>query len=213
KLSIKNGRHPVVERVMEDGSFVPNDIELDENRSILLITGPNMSGKSTYMRQVALIAIMGQIGCFVPCDDAELVIFDQIFTRIGISKDLVGGQSTLRIEMLEAKHAIKIATENSLILLDEIGRGTSTYDGMALAQSIVEYIHYNIRAKTLFSTHYHELTALEDNLASLKNIHVQAEEYEGNVVFIYTINDGPTTKSYAIHVAQLADLPESLIER
>lgn len=213
KLSIKNGRHPVVERVMEDGSFVPNDIELDENRSILLITGPNMSGKSTYMRQVALIAIMGQIGCFVPCDDAELVIFDQIFTRIGASDDLVGGQSTFMVEMLEAKHAIKNATENSLILLDEIGRGTSTYDGMALAQSIVEYIHDNIRAKTLFSTHYHELTALEDNLASLKNIHVQAEEYEGNVVFMHTIKDGPTDKSYGIHVAQLADLPESLIER
>src|SRR5699024_4184792 len=213
KLSIKNGRHPVVERVMEDGSFFPNDIELDENRSILLITGPNMSGKSTYMRQVALIAIMGQIGCFVPCDDAELVIFDQIYTRISTSDYFVGGQSTFIVKIHEAKHAIKNATENSLILLDEIGRGTSTYDGMALAQSIVEYIHDHIRAKTLFSTHYHELTALEDNLASLKNIHVQAEEYEGNVVFMHTIKDGPTDKRYGIHVAQLADLPESLIER
>src|SRR5699024_10500871 len=132
---------------------------------------------------------------------------------IGASDDLVGGKSTFMVEMLEAKHAIKNATENSLISLDQSGRGTSTYDGMALAQSIVEYIHDNIRAKTLFSTHYHELTALEDNLASLKNIHAQAEEYEGNVVFMHTIKDGPTAKSYGIHVAQLADLPDSLIER
>jgi DNA mismatch repair protein MutS len=213
KLKIKSGRHPVIEKVMDDGTFVPNDIVLDNEKSILLITGPNMSGKSTYMRQLALIAIMGQIGCFVPCDDAELIIFDQIFTRIGAADDLVSGQSTFMVEMLEANHAIANATERSLILLDEIGRGTSTYDGMALAQSIVEFIHDNIHAKTLFSTHYHELTALEESLPRLKNIHVRAEEYEGNVVFLHQIKDGAADKSYGIHVAKLANLPDELIKR
>lgn len=213
KLRIKNGRHPVIEQVMKDGSFVPNDVALDKEKNILLITGPNMSGKSTYMRQLALTAIMGQIGCFVPCDEAELFIFDQIFTRIGAADDLVSGQSTFMVEMLEANHALSHATENSLILLDEIGRGTSTYDGMALAQAIVEYIHNNIHAKTLFSTHYHELTALENSLPRLKNIHVRAEEYEGNVVFLHQIKEGAADESYGIHVAKLAELPEPLIER
>lgn len=213
RLRIKNGRHPVVEQVMKAGTFVPNDISLDDSKNILLITGPNMSGKSTYMRQLALTVIMGQIGCFVPCEEAELMIFDQIFTRIGAADDLVSGQSTFMVEMLEANHAISNATERSLILLDEIGRGTSTYDGMALAQAIVEYIHNNIRAKTLFSTHYHELTALEDTLENLKNIHVRAEEHEGNVVFLHQIKEGAADQSYGIHVAKLADLPEPLIER
>ncbi|WP_047981196.1 DNA mismatch repair protein MutS [Ornithinibacillus contaminans] len=213
KLVIKNGRHPVIEQVMGDGTFVPNDITLDDEKSVLLITGPNMSGKSTYMRQLALIVIMGQIGCFVPCDAAELIMFDQIFTRIGAADDLVSGQSTFMVEMLEANHAISHATERSLILLDEIGRGTSTYDGMALAQAIVEYIHNHIHAKTLFSTHYHELTALEESLPRLRNIHVRAEEYEGNVVFLHQIREGAADKSYGIHVAKLASLPEPLIER
>ncbi|WP_156289133.1 DNA mismatch repair protein MutS [Oceanobacillus salinisoli] len=213
RLSIKNGRHPVVEQVMKDGSYVPNDITLDEDHHMLLITGPNMSGKSTYMRQLALTVIMAQIGCFIPSDEAELIIFDQIFTRIGAADDLVSGQSTFMVEMLEANHAISNATDKSLILLDEIGRGTSTYDGMALAQAIVEYIHHNIHAKTLFSTHYHELTALEKTLPRLKNIHVRAEEYEGNVVFLHQINEGAADKSYGIHVAKLANLPDSLIER
>ncbi|MBC5636042.1 DNA mismatch repair protein MutS [Ornithinibacillus sp. BX22] len=213
KLQVKNGRHPVIEQVMNDGTFVPNDIVLDDEKSILLITGPNMSGKSTYMRQLALIAIMGQIGCFVPCDEAELMIFDQIFTRIGAADDLVSGQSTFMVEMLEANHAIEHATDRSLILLDEIGRGTSTYDGMALAQAIVEYIHDHIHAKTLFSTHYHELTALEENLPRLRNIHVRAEEYEGNVVFLHQIKEGAADKSYGIHVAKLANLPDKLIGR
>ncbi|MHA6251215.1 DNA mismatch repair protein MutS [Oceanobacillus sp. CAU 1775] len=213
KLSIKNGRHPVVEKVMVDGEFVPNDIELDEENSILLITGPNMSGKSTYMRQLALTVIMGQIGCFVPVEEANLIIFDQIFTRIGAADDLVSGQSTFMVEMLEANHAITKATNQSLILLDEIGRGTSTYDGMALAQAIVEYIHNNIQAKTLFSTHYHELTAMEKTLPHLKNIHVRAEEYEGNVVFLHQIKEGSADKSYGIQVAKLAELPNALIER
>ncbi|TFJ94734.1 DNA mismatch repair protein MutS [Lentibacillus salicampi] len=213
RLSIRSGRHPVVEQVMKHDAFVPNDILLDQKTSILLITGPNMSGKSTYMRQLALTVIMGQIGCFVPCEEAELLLFDQIFTRIGAADDLVSGESTFMVEMLEANHAIANATENSLILLDEIGRGTSTYDGMALAQAIVEHIHDHIHAKTVFSTHYHELTALEDTLDRLKNIHVRAEEYEGNVVFLHQIKEGAADRSYGIHVAKLADLPSPLIER
>jgi DNA mismatch repair protein MutS len=213
QLFIQNGRHPVVEQVMNEGNYVPNDIQLDEDKNMLLITGPNMSGKSTYMRQLALTVIMAQIGCFVPADEAKLYIFDQIFTRIGAADDLVSGQSTFMVEMLETNHAISNATEKSLILLDEIGRGTSTYDGMALAQAIVEYIHNHIHAKTMFSTHYHELTSLEKTLPRLKNIHVRAEEYEGNVVFLHQINEGAADKSYGIHVAKLADLPEDLIER
>lgn len=213
RLFIKQSRHPVIEQVMDDGSFVPNDIELDHNKHILLITGPNMSGKSTYMRQLALTAIMGQIGCFVPCESAQLLVFDQIFTRIGAADDLVAGQSTFMVEMLEANHAITNATDRSLILFDEIGRGTSTYDGMALAQAIIEYIHNHIHAKTLFSTHYHELTDLEKTLPNLRNIHVRAEEHEGNVVFLHQIKEGPADQSYGIHVAKLADLPQSLISR
>ncbi|WP_226578969.1 DNA mismatch repair protein MutS [Halobacillus litoralis] len=212
-VDIKQGRHPVVERVMKDGTFVPNDIYMDEKTDVLLITGPNMSGKSTYMRQLALTAILGQMGCFVPCQSATLPIFDQVFTRIGAADDLVSGHSTFMVEMLEANHALSHATENSMILLDEIGRGTSTYDGMALAQAIVEYIHEEIKAKTLFSTHYHELTSLDEELEHLKNVHVRAEEYEGNVVFLHQIKEGPADESYGIHVAKLADLPDSLIQR
>ncbi|GGC97604.1 DNA mismatch repair protein MutS [Pontibacillus salipaludis] len=213
EVSIEKGRHPVVEKVMQNDTFVPNDVDMPEETDILLITGPNMSGKSTYMRQLALTAIMAQIGCFVPCEDARLPIFDQIFTRIGAADDLVSGQSTFMVEMLEAKHALTRATDKSLILLDEIGRGTSTYDGMALAQAIVEHIHNHIHAKTMFSTHYHELTALEEQLNHLKNVHVRAEEYEGRVVFLHQIQDGAADQSYGIHVAQLAELPEGLINR
>ena len=213
ELFIKNGRHPVIEQVMKDGSFVPNNVTLNKDTNVLLITGPNMSGKSTYMRQLALISIMGQIGCFVPCDQANLLIFDQIFTRIGAADDLVAGQSTFMVEMLETNHAIANATEQSLILLDEVGRGTSTYDGMALAQAIVEYIHDHIHAKTLFSTHYHELTGLEEHLDRLKNIHVRAEKFEGKVVFLHQIKEGAADESYGIHVAKLADLPDTLIGR
>src|SRR5699024_1295403 len=164
-------------------------------------------------RQVALINIMAQIGCFVPADAAQLTIYDHIFTRIGAADDLVRGQSTFMVEMLEAKHALTNATENSLILLDEIGRGTSTYDGMALAQAIVEYIHHSIGAKTLFSTHYHELTQLEDQLENVKNIYVRAEEYEDEVVFLHKIEEGRANESYGIHVAKLAELPDDLIKR
>ncbi|KGX88363.1 DNA mismatch repair protein MutS [Pontibacillus litoralis] len=210
---IRQGRHPVVEKVMKDAQFVPNDVEMKDDSTILLITGPNMSGKSTYMRQLALTAVMAQIGCFVPCEQAQLPIFDQIFTRIGAADDLVSGQSTFMVEMMEAKHALTKATERSLILLDEIGRGTSTYDGMALAQAIVEYIHEEIHAKTMFSTHYHELTSLEEDLQQLMNVHVRAEEYEGKVVFLHQIQKGAADQSYGIHVAKLAQLPTTLIER
>ena len=172
-----------------------------------------MSGKSTYMRQIALTAILAQIGCFVPATEAVLPIFDQVFTRIGAADDLISGQSTFMVEMLEAKNAITNATKDSLILFDEIGRGTSTYDGMALAQAIIEYIHNRIGAKTLFSTHYHELTVLEEELVNLHNIHVSAIEQSGKVVFLHKIKEGPTDKSYGIHVAQLAELPAELIKR
>lgn len=212
-IQIINGRHPVIEKVMENDNYVPNDIYLNDDKFILLITGPNMSGKSTYMRQLALTIIMAQIGCFVPADDAKLMIIDQIFTRIGAADDLVSGQSTFMVEMLEANHALKHATENSLILLDEIGRGTSTYDGMALAHAIIEYIHHHIGAKTLFSTHYHELTELEDTLPHVKNVSVRAEEYNDKIVFLHKVEAGRANESYGIHVAKLAEMPEELIDR
>jgi len=212
-LSIKNGRHPVVEKVLNSQSYVPNDCDMHGEREVLLITGPNMSGKSTYMRQIALTSIMAQIGCFVPAESAVLPLFDQVFTRIGAADDLISGQSTFMVEMLEAKNALLHATKNSLILFDEIGRGTSTYDGMALAQAIIEYIHHVVGAKTLFSTHYHELTVLEQELVSLKNIHVSAMEHNGKVVFLHKIKEGAADKSYGIHVAQLAELPQALIDR
>ncbi|AGE63544.1 DNA mismatch repair protein [Bacillus subtilis XF-1] len=213
EVEVIEGRHPVVEKVMDSQEYVPNNCMMGDNRQMLLITGPNMSGKSTYMRQIALISIMAQIGCFVPAKKAGLPIFDQIFTRIGAADDLISGQSTFMVEMLEAKNAIVNATKNSLILFDEIGRGTSTYDGMALAQAIIEYVHDHIGAKTLFSTHYHELTVLEDKLPQLKNVHVRAEEYNGTVVFLHQIKEGAADKSYGIHVAQLAELPGDLIAR
>ncbi|MHC0039571.1 DNA mismatch repair protein MutS [Pseudoneobacillus sp. C159] len=213
KIYIKDGRHPVVERVLSSQEYVPNDCYMDNEREMLLITGPNMSGKSTYMRQIALTAILAQIGCYVPATEATLPIFDQVFTRIGAADDLISGQSTFMVEMLEAKNAIVNATKNSLILFDEIGRGTSTYDGMALAQAIIEYIHERIGAKTLFSTHYHELTVLEKELFKLKNIHVSAIEHNGKVVFLHKIKEGAADKSYGIHVAELAELPKELIGR
>ncbi|MDE5412881.1 DNA mismatch repair protein MutS [Alkalihalobacterium chitinilyticum] len=213
QIQIENGRHPVVEKMIDRGQYVSNDVVMDREREILLITGPNMAGKSTYMRQLALTSIMAQVGCFVPATTAVLPIFDQIFTRIGAADDLASGQSTFMVEMLETKHALTNATENSLILLDEIGRGTSTYDGMALAQAIVEYIHEQIGAKTLFSTHYHELTALEQQLERLKNVHVSAIEEDGKVVFLHKVVDGQADRSYGIYVAQLAELPEHVIVR
>lgn len=211
-VAIYNNRHPVVEKVMTD-EFVDNDIVMDQNTDILLITGPNMAGKSTYMRQMAITVIMAQIGCFVPASKATLPVFDAIFTRIGASDDLVSGESTFMVEMNEANRAIENATENSLILFDELGRGTATFDGMALAQAIIEYIHNKIHAKTLFSTHYHELTDLEEKLNHLKNIHVSAYEENGTITFLHKIKEGSIDKSYGIHVAKLANLPSSLITR
>ena len=213
KINIIEGRHPVVEKVLEGKEYVSNDIKLDEKTNVLLITGPNMAGKSTYMRQMAIISIMAQIGCFVPAKEAELPIFDAIYTRIGASDDLVSGESTFMVEMIEANNAISNATEKSLILFDELGRGTATFDGMALAQSIIEYIHENIKCKTFFSTHYHELTDLESTLKNLKNVHVSAHEEDGNITFLHKVKEGSIDKSYGIHVARLANLPKSLINR
>lgn len=205
-------RHPVVEQVMKD-KYIPNDIIMDKTTDILLITGPNMAGKSTYMRQCAITVIMAQIGCFVPCKSCTIPVFDKIFTRIGASDDLVSGESTFMVEMKEANFAISEATENSLILFDELGRGTATYDGMSLAQSILEYIHDKIKAKTMFSTHYHELTVLEKDLKHLKNVHVSAIEEDGKITFLHKVKNGSVDKSYGIHVASLAKLPSTLIKR
>ncbi|MCH4459471.1 DNA mismatch repair protein MutS [Staphylococcus haemolyticus] len=212
-LSLENSRHPVVERVMDYNDYVPNDCKLDKDNFIYLITGPNMSGKSTYMRQVAIISIMAQMGAYVPCDKAELPIFDQIFTRIGAADDLVSGKSTFMVEMLEAQKALTYATEDSLIIFDEIGRGTSTYDGLALAQAMIEYVAQTSHAKTLFSTHYHELTTLDQELPSLKNVHVAADEYQGELIFLHKVKDGAVDDSYGIQVAKLANLPDEVINR
>ena len=211
-LKIIEDRHPVVEKVIQE-EFVPNDIKMDAGTDILLITGPNMAGKSTYMRQVAITVIMAQMGCFVPAKEAILPIFDHIFTRIGASDDLVSGESTFMVEMMEANYAISNATDKSLILFDELGRGTATFDGMALAQAIIEYIHHKIKAKTFFSTHYHELTDLEQTLTGVKNIHVSALEENGNIIFLHKIKEGSVDKSYGIHVAKLANMPDALIKR
>ena len=211
-VEIIDNRHPVVEKVLET-PFVPNDILMDEKTNILIITGPNMAGKSTYMREFAITVIMAQIGCFVPAKKCTLPIFDQIFTRIGASDDLVSGDSTFMVEMKEANEAITNATNNSLIIFDELGRGTATYDGLSLAQAIIEYIHNNIKCKTLFSTHYHELTKLENHFENLKNVHVSALEENGNITFLHKIKNGSVDKSYGIHVAKLANLPKPLIKR
>ena len=211
-INIKDGRHPVVEKVNKK-EYVTNDIIMGKDTNILLITGPNMAGKSTYMRQLAITVIMAQIGCFVPCKECKMPVFDRIFTRIGASDDLVSGESTFMVEMKEANMAISNATKNSLILFDELGRGTATYDGMALAQAILEYIHDKIGAKTLFSTHYHELTSLAADLKKLKNVHVSAIEEEGKITFLHKVKNGAVDKSYGIHVASLAKLPDDLIKR
>ena len=211
-VEIVGGRHPVVESVIE-GEYIDNDVILDKNTDILIITGPNMSGKSTYMRETGIIAILNQIGSFVPAKKCNLPIFDKIFTRIGASDDLVGGESTFMVEMKESANALKNATKNSLILFDELGRGTSTYDGMSLAGSIIEYISKNIKCKTLFSTHYHELTDMEKSLSDVKNVHVSISEEEGDITFLHKVLDGAVDKSYGINVAKLANLPNDVITR
>lgn len=210
-IDIKNGRHPVIESTIDN--YVPNDVKMSNDDYIMLITGPNMSGKSTYMRELALIAVMSQIGCFVPASSAKLPIFDAIYTRIGAADDIVSGQSTFMVEMNEVNNALKFATKNSLILFDEIGRGTATYDGMALAQAIIEYIHENVKCKTMFSTHYHELTVLDNDLSHLFNVHVSAEEVNGDIVFMHKVFKGSASQSYGINVAKLADIPLDIILR
>lgn len=212
-MDIKEGRHGVIEKVMGHGKYVPNDVSIDENSPVVLITGPNMGGKSTYMRQVALIVIMAQIGSFVPAKYADLTIFDQIFTRIGASDDLISGQSTFMVEMLEANNALRFASEKSLILFDEIGRGTATFDGMAIAQAMIEYIASEIHCMTLFSTHYHELTFLEDKGLGIQNVHASARVDNDHLVFEYLIKKGRSNKSYGVNVAKLAKLPDEVINR
>lgn len=214
RIDLEEARHPILEKMMQKNSrYVSNNLKMENDNPILIITGPNMGGKSTFMRQTALIVIMAQIGCFVPARKAHLPIFDQIFTRIGASDDIMSGQSTFMVEMMEANNALQHATQHSLILFDEIGRGTSTYDGMALAQAMIEYINQNIKAKTLFSTHYHELTDLANKHESIRNVHVEVHEEDDHVTFLYRINEGRADKSYGINVARLAKLPDSVLER
>ncbi len=210
EIFVKDARHPIIE-TFNPTPFIENDVSIIEG-GILIITGPNMSGKSTYMRMVALVVIMAQMGSFVPASEAKTVLFDAIFTRIGAQDDLTSGKSTFMVEMVETNFALKNATKNSLMLFDEIGRGTATYDGMALAQGIVEYVHEKVKAVMLFSTHYHELTALE-KLKRVKNIHVKATLEKGKLIFLHKVSEGATDKSYGINVAALASLPKSLIHR
>lgn len=212
-INIKDGRHPVVEKVIQ-GIFVPNDTCLDlKDNMILIITGPNMAGKSTYMRQVALITLMAHIGCFVPAKEAEICITDRIFTRIGASDDLSLGQSTFMVEMMEVSHILKNATKNSLILLDEVGRGTSTFDGLSIAWAVVDYISSKIKAKTLFATHYHELTELEGKYPQIKNYCISVKEHGEDIIFLRKIVRGGADKSYGIQVAKLAGLPDEVVDK
>ena len=213
EFDIVGGKHPILNELMKDPKYVANNLHMDQKESILLITGPNMGGKSTYMRQTALIVIMAQIGCFVQARKCSMPVFDKIFTRIGASDDILSGQSTFMVEMTEANRALQEATDHSLILFDEIGRGTSTYDGMALAQAMIEYIAACVHAKTLFSTHYHELTTLADSVGCVKNVHVAVKEANDEVTFLYKIKEGPAGHSYGVNVARLAGLPSSVLDR
>lgn len=213
EIAVIEGRHPVIEKVLKEHDYVPNDVNISNGTFLQIITGPNMGGKSTYMRQTASIAVLAQIGCYVPAQSATLPVFDAIFTRIGASDDLVSGQSTFMVEMLEVNHAITNATEKSLIIFDEIGRGTSTFDGMALAQAIIEYIAVNIKAITLFSTHYHELVGIASQLPGVQNVNAQVHEENDKVTFLYKIKAGAADKSYGINVARLAKIPNIVLDR
>jgi DNA mismatch repair protein MutS len=210
-LQIEGGRHPVVERVLDD-PFVPNDLELTDGRRMLVITGPNMGGKSTYMRQAALILVLASIGSFVPATRAAIGPFDRIFTRIGASDDLAGGRSTFMVEMTEAAVILNAATDRSLVLMDEIGRGTSTYDGLSLAFACASHIARELRAFTLFATHYFELTELADELPAVANVHLDATEHDEGIVFLHTVKPGPASKSYGLQVAQKAGVPRDVIQ-
>ena len=212
-FDIEQSRHPVIEKVMKKSVFVANDFQMDQGTNTILITGPNMGGKSTFMRQIALLMIMAQIGCFVPAKRANIMWVDAIYTRIGASDDLVGGQSTFMMEMTQTQYALANASDRSFLIFDEIGRGTATFDGMALAQAIIEYATTHLQAKTLFSTHYHELTQLEQTIPLLKNMHVAVHEENDQVTFLYKVRHGSMSRSFGIHVAQLASLPNALIQR
>ncbi len=212
-LFIRDGRHPVLEQNLSEERFVPNDARLDGETQIALITGPNMAGKSTYIRQVALLTLLAQTGSFIPAADARIDLVDRIFTRIGASDDLARGQSTFMVEMCETANILNNATPRSLIILDEIGRGTSTFDGLSLAWSIVEHLHNQVGAKTLFATHYHELTELAARLPRLRNFNVAVREWHDQIVFLRKIVEGGTDKSYGIQVARLAGVPKSILER
>ena len=210
KIEIIAGRHPVLEA---DGRFVPNDVKLDKKSSFLLLTGPNMGGKSTYLRQTALISILAQAGSFVPAEKAKIGIVDRVFTRVGAHDDLRRGRSTFMMEMIEVAHILRRATDKSLILLDEIGRGTSTFDGLAIAWSVTEDICRRLGARTLFATHYHQLIGLDAEFDNLTNIHVQVADVNGEIRFLHTISEGPCDESYGVQVAALAGLPISVVER
>ena len=210
RLRIDGGRHPVVEQTTE---FVPNDLRMDDDRRFLVVTGPNMSGKSTYMRQNALITLLAQVGSFVPARSAEVGLVDGIYTRVGALDELAQGRSTFMVEMQELSNILHSATEDSLVILDEVGRGTATYDGISIAWAATEYLHNTVRAKTLFATHYHELTTLADHLDRVENVHVAADESDGDVTFLRTVRDGPTDRSYGVHVADLAGVPVPVVER
>jgi DNA mismatch repair protein MutS len=213
-IDIKNGRHPVVEKALKHDLFVPNDTYLDNSANMFaLITGPNMAGKSTYMRQVAVIVIMAQTGCYVPADYAKIAVVDKIFTRVGASDDLSAGQSTFMVEMSEVAYILKNATKNSLLIFDEIGRGTSTFDGMSMAQAVIEYVVKKIKAKTMFATHYHELTRLDKVFDSIKNYNVAAKKKNNEIIFLRKILKGGTDDSYGIDVAKLAGVPNDVIKR
>ena len=215
-IEIKDGRHPVIEKMLPSGSFVSNDTYMDkEDNRLSIITGPNMAGKSTYMRQVALITLMAQIGSFVPAQEAHIGVVDKIFTRVGASDDLSMGQSTFMVEMMEVANILKEATANSLIVLDEIGRGTSTYDGLSIAWAVAEYIANKQKcgAKTLFATHYHELTQLENTLEGVKNYSIAVKEKGEDIIFLRKIVSGGTDESYGVHVARLAGVPKQVTSR
>jgi DNA mismatch repair protein MutS len=209
-LDIEAGCHPVVEQTTE---FVPNDLRMDDDRRFLVVTGPNMSGKSTYMRQAALITLLAQVGSFVPARRARVGLVDGIYTRVGALDELAQGRSTFMVEMQELSNILHSATEDSLVILDEVGRGTATYDGISIAWAATEYLHNTVGAKTLFATHYHELTGLADHLERVANVHVAADERDGDVTFLRTVREGPTDRSYGVHVADLAGVPDPVVDR
>ena len=213
EISITKARHPILEKASPDVLFVANDYSMKADTDVLIITGPNMGGKSTYMKEFGLLVIMAQIGSFVPAENCEIPLFDALFTRIGASDNLIKGQSTFMTEMSEVAQALSQADSHSLFLFDEIGRGTATYDGMAIAQSIIEYIVKNIHCKTFFSTHYHEITKLSEKISAVKNIHCEVKEDDGHVTFLYKMKEGSMDRSYGVNVAKLAGLPDDLIER